>query len=198
MRKYFTLILIATIALTTGCSNGDKADNESGIVLEDATEKKEITEFNALGNVYKVGKDISSFEEGSDIFDINTVPYVEGEYLEADFALDLVENYLGANYSIYDSLVSIEDGIYKPISEEDKNRNIESLNYLQRQYWLEEDDKIYFKLSKITYLGPGEVEDSVDLEVKGLISSNGEYFKSLMEYKITIIKEGNKILAQLS
>ena len=105
------------LGLLTGCSSNnndvnsnDNINNEVVEVENIVEEPKVYTQFTALGKIYESSKDINILNDGDLIYhDYGDIPYVEGEYKEVDFGLNLLTEYLAKNSDVPTSIYS-EDG----------------------------------------------------------------------------------------
>lgn len=101
--------------ITTVDGNTATAGEDSGDIAEETN-----TEFNALGNTYIGNKGYEGFNANDEI--VNSSNYVQNEYKEIDFAIDLVSQHLLGNAGVYDYLVSSnEDGNVIPLTDNDRS-----------------------------------------------------------------------------
>lgn len=204
MKRIIVLLLLFTMVnLSTGCSNSKKNHEEANkennpIEVVKEEEVPIITSFQALGKTYNENKDISVFKDGDEIYNAD-VPYAVGEYKEVDFANDLITSYFSNDESIYNYLISetnIQGGELIFITEDEKNRLMDSLNSLKEQMSLVKEDVIYFKLSSVTCKTSKE-DNAITIEVKGHISPYDGYYASLMSFMVTVYQKDDKLYANM-
>lgn len=208
LKKKVITLMILTMIFTMGCSNSKNNIKEEGTGqvsqgennIEQQEEEKpveEFTTFEALNMSYEKNKSLSELAPGTEVFN-NTKEnvYVQGEYVEVDFANDLIMNYLSGNTDVSNCVVSIEENKQISLTQEDKNRLDESLTFLKEQMGVTSDSPIYFRLNSVVYEGGKEGEPIV-LNMKGHVSIDGSYFASLANYTVTIFTDGNKIYGHI-
>lgn len=205
------IIVLALLMLLTGCSNNIKEENnntvennveESQGVNEDEQEKV-YSEFEGLGKLYTVNKNIVELEDGTQIYDNwGETPYIYGEYLEVDFAVDLITEYLLGNDGIYANVIESFDGESEDvalISEGEKERLVESTDFLREQMGIEAGGPIYFNLNKVIYNGKvGEDSLGVSIEIRGHISAYQGYYASISTFTVEVYKKNGKLYGIIS
>ena len=149
---------IIILGLLTGCSSNNNDvnnDTNNGVIeVENIVEQPKVyTQFTALGKTYESSKDINTLNDGDLIYhDYGDIPYVEGEYKEVDFGLNLLTEYLAKNQGVYDFIVSSWDSTsdkVQLISGEEKESIMQNVYFLGEQFEVGEDDPIYFKIDKV-------------------------------------------------
>ena len=195
------------LGLLTGCSsnnnnnvNGnDNANNEVAEVESVVEEPKVYTQFTALGKVYESSKDINILNDGDLIYhDYGDIPYVEGEYKEVDFGLNLLTEYLAKNQGVYDFIVSDWDSTsddVELISGEAKERIMENVQFLGEQFAVGIDDPIYFKIDKVIL--QEKLEDQVTLEFRGYLSATNGNFRPLGTFTVTVYTKEDKLYGSI-
>ena len=190
------------LGLLTGCSSNNNSnvnskDNINNEVVENEKEVEEpkvYTQFTALGKIYESSKDINMLNDGDLIYhDYGDIPYVEGEYKEVDFGLNLLTEYLAKNQGVYDFIVSdwdsTSDGV-ELISGEEKESIMENVQFLGEQFGIGENDPVYFKIDKVIL--QEKLEDQVTLEFRGYLSATNGNFRPLGTFTVTVYtKEEN-------
>ena len=152
------------LGLLTGCSsnnndvNSNNNTNNEIVEVENIVEEPKVyTQFTALGKTYESSKDINTLNDGDLIYhDYGDIPYVEGEYKEVDFGLNLLTEYLAKNQGVYDFIVSDWDSTsdeVELISGEEKESIMQNVYFLGEQFEVGEDDPIYFKVDKVINVG---------------------------------------------
>ena len=79
--------------------------------------RRKNTEFNALGNTYIGNKGYEDFNANDEI--VNSSNYVQNEYKEIDFAIDLVSQHL-LEMQVYDYPFHDENGNVIPLTDNDR------------------------------------------------------------------------------
>lgn len=154
----------------------------------DITEEKN-TEFNALGNTYIGNKGYEDFNANDEI--VNSSNYVQNEYKEIDFAIDLVSQHLLGNAGVYDYLVSSdENGNVIPLTDNDRAHIEKDLySFKVEQYGVYEDTPLYFNFMYAQFLGYDG--DGVKLYIRGHISGLA------VSYIVTVYEQGNNLVAKI-
>ena len=154
----------------------------------DIAEEKN-TEFNALGNTYIGNKGYEGFNANDEI--VNSSNYVQNEYKEIDFAIDLVSQHLLGNAGVYDYLVSSdENGNVIPLTDNDRAHIEKDLySFKVDQYGVYEDTPLYFNFMYAQFLGFDG--DGVKLYIRGHISGFA------VSYIVTVYEQGNNLVAKI-
>ena len=154
----------------------------------DIAEEKN-TEFNALGNTYIGNKGYEDFNANDEI--VNSSNYVQNEYKEIDFAIDLVSQHLLGNAGVYDYLVSSdENGNVIPLTDNDRAHIEKDLySFKVEQYGVYEDTPLYFNFMYAQFLGYDG--DGVKLYIRGHISGLA------VSYIVTVYEQGNNLVAKI-
>ena len=201
------ICVIIMLGLLTGCSSNNNNDvnindntNNEIVEIEDAVEEPKVyTQFTALGKIYESSKDINTLNNGDLIYhDYGDIPYVEGEYKEVDFGLNLLTEYLAKNQGVYDFIVSEWDSTSDEvnlISGEEKERIIENVQFLGEQFELGENDPIYFKVDKVIL--QEKLEDQVTLEFRGYLSATNGNFRPLGTFTVTVYTKEDKLYGSI-
>lgn len=201
------ICVIIMLGLLTGCSSNNNNDvnindntNNEIVEIEDAVEEPKVyTQFTALGKIYESSKDINTLNNGDLIYhDYGDIPYVEGEYKEVDFGLNLLTEYLAKNQGVYDFIVSEWDSRSDEvnlISGEEKERIIENVQFLGEQFELGENDPIYFKVDKVIL--QEKLEDQVTLEFRGYLSATNGNFRPLGTFTVTVYTKEDKLYGSI-
>lgn len=201
------ICVIIMLGLLTGCSSNNNNDvnindntNNEIVEIEDAVEEPKVyTQFTALGKIYESSKDINTLNNGDLIYhDYGDIPYVEGEYKEVDFGLNLLTEYLAKNQGVYDFIVSGWDSTSDEvnlISGEEKERIIENVQFLGEQFELGENDPIYFKVDKVIL--QEKLEDQVTLEFRGYLSATNGNFRPLGTFTVTVYTKEDKLYGSI-
>lgn len=201
------ICVIIMLGLLTGCSSNNNNDvnindntNNEIVEIEDAVEEPKVyTQFTALGKIYESSKDINMLNNGDLIYhDYGDIPYVEGEYKEVDFGLNLLTEYLAKNQGVYDFIVSEWDSTSDEvnlISGEEKERIIENVQFLGEQFELGENDPIYFKVDKVIL--QEKLEDQVTLEFRGYLSATNGNFRPLGTFTVTVYTKEDKLYGSI-
>lgn len=208
MKRISILALIIITMLTIGCSNKNKESiDNNGMYTEEVEKDEEIIEenytvFNCLDNVYEKNQDITLYEKGEEVFNnLTNNIYETGKYMEVYYANDFIEKYLSGDQSVYNYLITLDDKYdvgYKEANNDEKDRLKESLQFLREQMYLNNEDPIYFRLSKVSYDGQVEgIKDSVILNMTGYISGDNINFLSLSKFTITIVQDKDKLLVNI-
>ena len=193
---------IIMLGLLTGCSSNnndvnsnDNINNEVVEVENIVEEPKVYTQFTALGKIYESSKDINILNDGDLIYhDYGDIPYVEGEYKEVDFGLNLLTEYLAKNQGVYDFIVSSWDSTsdtVQLISGEEKESIMQNVYFLGEQFEVGEDDPIYFKIDKVIL--QQKLEDQVILEFRGYLSATNGNFRPLGTFTVTVYTKEDKL-----
>ena len=195
------------LGLLTGCSSNNNSnvnskDNINNEVVENEKEVEEpkvYTQFTALGKIYESSKDINMLNDGDLIYhDYGDIPYVEGEYKEVDFGLNLLTEYLAKNQGVYDFIVSdwdsTSDGV-ELISGEEKESIMESVQFLGEQFGIGENDPVYFKIDKVIL--QEKLEDQVTLEFRGYLSATNGNFRPLGTFTVTVYTKEDKLYGSI-
>ena len=201
------ICIIIMLGLLTGCSinnnnNVNNNDNINNEVLEYegvVEEPKVYTQFTALGKIYESRKDINMLNDGDLIYhDYGDIPYVEGEYKEVDFGLNLLTEYLAKNQGVYDFIVSdwdsTSDGV-ELISGEEKESIMENVQFLGEQFGIGENDPVYFKIDKVIL--QEKLEDQVTLEFRGYLSATNGNFRPLGTFTVTVYTKEDKLYGSI-
>lgn len=195
------------LGLLTGCSSNNNSnvnskDNINNEVVENEKEVEEpkvYTQFTALGKIYESSKDINMLNDGDLIYhDYGDIPYVEGEYKEVDFGLNLLTEYLAKNQGVYDFIVSDWDSIsdeVELISGEEKESIMESVQFLGEQFGIGENDPVYFKIDKVIL--QEKLEDQVTLEFRGYLSATNGNFRPLGTFTVTVYTKEDKLYGSI-
>lgn len=198
---------IIMLGLLTGCSSNNNSnvnsnDNINNEVVENEKEVEEpkvYTQFTALGKIYESSKDINMLNDGDLIYhDYGDIPYVEGEYKEVDFGLNLLTEYLAKNQGVYDFIVSdwdsTSDGV-ELISGEEKESIMENVQFLGEQFGIGENDPVYFKIDKVIL--QEKLEDQVTLEFRGYLSATNGNFRPLGTFTVTVYTKEDKLYGSI-
>lgn len=201
------ICVIIMLGLLTGCSSNNKSnvnsnDNINNEVVESegvVEEPKVYTQFTALGKTYESSKDINVLNNGDLIYhDYGDIPYVEGEYKEVDFGLNLLTEYLAKNQGVYDFIVSdwdsTSDGV-ELISGEEKESIMENVQFLGEQFGIGENDPVYFKIDKVIL--QEKLEDQVTLEFRGYLSATNGNFRPLGTFTVTVYTKEDKLYGSI-
>ena len=194
------------LGLLTVCSinNNDvyinnNTNNEIVEVENIVEEPKVYTQFTALGKTYESSKDINTLNDGDLIYhDYGDIPYVEGEYKEVDFGLNLLTEYLAKNQGVYDFIVSDWDSTsdeVELISGEEKESIMQNVYFLGEQFEVGEDDPIYFKVDKVIL--QEKLEDQVTLEFRGYLSATNGNFRPLGTFTVTVYTKEDKLYGSI-
>lgn len=195
------------LGLLTGCSSNNNSnvnsnDNINNEVVENEKEVEEpkvYTQFTALGKIYESSKDINMLNNGDLIYhDYGDIPYVEGEYKEVDFGLDLLTEYLAKNQGVYDFVVSDWDSTsdeVELISGEEKESIMENVQFLGEQFGIGENDPVYFKIDKVIL--QEKLEDQVTLEFRGYLSATNGNFRPLGTFTITVYTKEDRLYGSI-
>ena len=195
------------LGLLTGCSSNNNSnvnsnDNINNEVVENEKEVEEpkvYTQFTALGKIYESSKDINVLNNGDLIYhDYGDIPYVEGEYKEVDFGLNLLTEYLAKNQGVYDFIVSDWDSTsdeVELISGEEKESIMENVQFLGEQFGIGENDPVYFKIDKVIL--QEKLEDKVTLEFRGYLSATNGNFRPLGTFTITVYTKEDKLYGSI-
>ena len=170
--------------ITTVDGNTATAGEDSGDIAEETN-----TEFNALGNTYIGNKGYEGFNANDEI--VNSSNYVQNEYKEIEFAIDLVSQHLLGNAGVYDYLVSSnEDGNVIPLTDNDRAHIEKDLySFKVDQYGVYEDTPLYFNFMYAQFLGFDG--DGVKLYIRGHISGFA------VSYIVTVYEQGNNLVAKI-
>lgn len=213
MKKRIVIAFIISIILQVGCSNFQDSNNEindemmkveeiTGEETIDEKTSEEYTSFTALDNIYTKGEDISKLNTGQELFNnIEGGNYIIEKYIEADFACDVIDEYLLGNGQVFNSLITLdetlEDGFIE-CTDEEKVRLNNGLISLRAQMGVNDDSPIYFRISKAIYEGKAEgIEKSAVIKVIGHLSSDNINFVSLSKFIVTIVYDKDKLLANI-
>lgn len=195
------------LGLLTGCSSNNNSnvnsnDNINNEVVENEKEVEEpkvYTQFTALGKIYESSKDINMLNNGDLIYhDYGDIPYVEGEYKEVDFGLNLLTEYLAKNQGVYDFIVSDWDSTsdeVELISGEEKESIMENVQFLGEQFGIGENDPVYFKIDKVIL--QEKLEDQVTLEFRGYLSATNGNFRPLGTFTITVYTKEDRLYGSI-
>ena len=195
---------IIILGLLTGCSSNNNDvnnDTNNGVIeVENIVEQPKVyTQFTALGKTYESSKDINTLNDGDLIYhDYGDIPYVEGEYKEVDFGLNLLTEYLAKNQGVYDFIVSSWDstsGTVQLISGEEKESIMQNVYFLGEQFEVGEDDPIYFKIDKVIL--QQKLEDQVILEFRGYLSATNGNFRPLGTFTVTVYTKEDKLYGSI-
>ena len=170
--------------ITTIDGNTATESNNNDNIAEETN-----SEFNALGNTYIGNKGYEDFNANDEI--VNSSNYVQNEYKEIDFAIDLVSQHLLGNIGVYDYLVSSdEDGNIIPLTDDDRSHIEKDLySFKVEQYGVYEDTPLYFNFMYAQFLGyDGE---GVKLYIRGHVSGFA------VSYIVTVYEQGNNLLAKI-
>ena len=170
--------------ITTIDGNTATESNNNDNIAEETN-----SEFNALGNTYIGNKSYEGFNTNDEI--VNSNNYVQNEYKEIDFAIDLVSQHLLGNIGVYDYLVSSdEDGNIIPLTDDDRSHIEKDLySFKVEQYGVYEDTPLYFNFMYAQFLGyDGE---GVKLYIRGHVSGFA------VSYIVTVYEQGNNLLAKI-
>ena len=207
MKKAIILSMIILTMIQVGCSNKNDVNTNNEQVIEEVnsdadTIEEDYTVFNSLDNTYEKNEDVTLYEYGEEVFN-NVIdnPYERGKFMEVDYANDFIEKYLAGDERIYDYLITIDDKYeigYRNSTDDEKNRLKESLQFLREQMYLNTEEPVYFKLSKVSYEGKVEgIENSIILNVTGNVSADNINFLSLSKFTITIVQNKDKLLVNI-
>lgn len=202
MKKCSVLVLLIALLLN-GCANSNTSelinDNNKNVIEKNNDKSIEYTKFTALGKVYEGSKNIMDLNEGDKIYDrINGYPHVYGEYKEVDFASDLLTEYLHKNSQVYNYIISEwnqNDDNVKLISDEEKNRIEENVNFLGEQFGLSNEDPVYFKLDKVILKNKNK--NVVELELRGYLSATDGNYRPLGTFTITVYVKDDKLYGSI-
>ena len=194
------------LGLLTGCSsnnndvNSNNNTNNEIVEVENIVEEPKVyTQFTALGKTYESSKDINTLNDGDLIYhDYGDIPYVEGEYKEVDFGLNLLTEYLAKNQGVYDFIVSDWDSTsdeVELISGEEKESIMQNVYFLGEQFEGGEDDPIYFKVDKVIL--QEKLEDQVTLEFRGYLSATNGNFRPLGTFTVTVYTKEDKLYGSI-
>lgn len=191
---------IIILGLLTGCSSNNNDVNNGVIEVENIVEQPKVyTQFTALGKTYESSKDINTLNDGELIYhDYGDIPYVEGEYKEVDFGLNLLTEYLAKNQGVYDFIVSSWDSTsdtVQLISGEEKESIMQNVYFLGEQFEVGEDDPIYFKIDKVIL--QQKLEDQVILEFRGYLSATNGNFRPLGTFTVTVYTKEDKLYGSI-
>ncbi|MBP3916723.1 hypothetical protein [Clostridium sp.] len=197
---------IIMLGLLTGCSsnnndvNSNNNTNNEIVEVENIVEEPKVyTQFTALGKTYESSKDINTLNDGDLIYhDYGDIPYVEGEYKEVDFGLNLLTEYLAKNQGVYDFIVSDWDSTsdeVELISGEEKESIMQNVYFLGEQFEVGEDDPIYFKVDKVIL--QEKLEDQVTLEFRGYLSATNGNFRPLGTFTVTVYTKEDKLYGSI-
>ena len=195
---------IIILGLLTGCSSNNNDvnnDTNNGVIeVENIVEQPKVyTQFTALGKTYESSKDINTLNDGDLIYhDYGDIPYVEGEYKEVDFGLNLLTEYLAKNPGVYDFIVSSWDSTsdtVQLISGEEKESIMQNVYFLGEQFEVGEDDPIYFKIDKVIL--QQKLEDQVILEFRGYLSATNGNFRPLGTFTVTVYTKEDKLYGSI-
>ena len=201
------ICVIIMLGLLTGCSSNNNSnvnsnDNINNEVVENEKEVEEpkvYTQFTALGKIYESSKDINVLNNGDLIYhDYGDIPYVEGEYKEVDFGLNLLTEYLAKNQGVYDFIVSDWDSTsdeVELISGEEKESIMENVQFLGEQFGISENDPVYFKIDKVIL--QEKLEDQVTLEFRGYLSATNGNFRPLGTFTITVYTKEDRLYGSI-
>ena len=201
------ICVIIMLGLLTGCSrnnnnNVNSNDNTNNEVVENEKEVEEpkvYTQFTALGKIYESSKDINVLNNGDLIYhDYGDIPYVEGEYKEVDFGLNLLTEYLAKNQGVDDFIVSDWDSTsdeVELISGEEKESIMENVQFLGEQFGISENDPVYFKIDKVIL--QEKLEDQVTLEFRGYLSATNGNFRPLGTFTITVYTKEDRLYGSI-
>ena len=204
-KKIISIIIM--LGLLTGCSSNNNSnvninDNINNEVVENEKEVEEpkvYTQFTALGKIYESSKDINVLNNGDLIYhDYGDIPYVEGEYKEVDFGLNLLTEYLAKNQGVYDFIVSDWDSTsdeVELISGEEKESIMENVQFLGEQFGIGENDPVYFKIDKVIL--QEKLEDKVTLEFRGYLSATNGNFRPLGTFTVTVYTKEDKLYGSI-
>ena len=196
------------LGLLTGCSsnnndlNSNNNTNNEVVEVENTVEEPTVyTQFTALGKIYESTKDINQYNEGDTIYDNMSEPqYVQGEYKEVDFALELLTEYLAKNQGVYDFIVSdwnSDSDEVELISGDEKQNSIDEVNFLGEQFMLNDEDPIYFKLGKVILQEKNEENNSFALELRGYLSATNGNFRPLGTFTVTVYTKEDKLYGSI-
>lgn len=204
MKKAIILSMIILTMIQVGCSSENNANTNSEQVIEEVnndenTIEENYTVFNSLDNTYEKNEDLTLYEYGEEVFNnIIDNPYERGRFMEVDYAYDFIERYLAGDESIFDYLIMIDDKYeigYRDSTDDEKNRLKESLQFLREQMYLNTEEPVYFRLSKVSYEGKVEgIENSIILNITGHVSADNINFLSISKFTITIVPNKDKLL----
>ena len=209
MIKHLSLVLMLCICTTfVSCNNKNNVSEKSTSSLEQVETSDEnllvedFSKFSFLDNTYEKNEDIRLLEEGTEIFNAkNGQDYIRGKYFEGDFAIDLVTKYLEGNMDIYNYLyseVEINNNVIL-MSNEEKQRLIESQQFLKEQMEIQEGQPIYFKLDKLIYNGQvNENNNELEFEVRGFISAYSDYFASISSFPVTVCIDKDRVYGNIN
>ena len=194
------------LGLLTGCSsnnndvNSNNNTNNEIVEVENIVEEPKVyTQFTAIGKTYESSKDINTLNDGDLIYhDYGDIPYVEGEYKEVDFGLNLLTEYLAKNQGVYDFIVSDWDSTsdeVELISGEEKESIMQNVYFLGEQFEVGEDDPIYFKVDKVIL--QEKLEDQVTLEFRGYLSATNGNFRPLGTFTVTVYTKEDKLYGSI-
>ncbi|WP_297712925.1 hypothetical protein [Clostridium sp.] len=198
---------IIMLGLLTGCSGNNKNNvNINDNINNEVTETEEVveepkvyTQFTALGKIYESSKDINILNNGDLIYhDYGDIPYVEGEYKEVDFGLNLLTEYLAKNQGVYDFIVSEWDSTsdeVELISGEEKESVMQNVYFLGEQFGIGENDPVYFKIDKVIL--QEKLEDQVTLEFRGYLSATNGNFRPLGTFTVTVYTKEDKLYGSI-
>ena len=198
---------IIMLGLLTGCSGNNKNNvNINDNINNEVTETEEVveepkvyTQFTALGKIYESSKDINILNNGDLIYhDYGDIPYVEGEYKEVDFGLNLLTEYLAKNQGVYDFIVSEWDSTsdeVELISGEEKESVMQNVYFLGEQFGIGENDPVYFKIDKVIL--QEKLEYQVTLEFRGYLSATNGNFRPLGTFTVTVYTKEDKLYGSI-
>ena len=173
-----------TDEIITSVDGNTATAGESSDIAEETN-----SEFNALGNTYIGNKSYEGFNTNDEI--VNSNNYVQNEYKEIDFAIDLVSQHLLGNAGVYDYLVSSdENGNVIPLTDNDRAHIEKDLySFKVEQYGVYEDTPLYFNFMYAQFLGYDG--DGVKLYIRGHISGLA------VSYIVTVYEQGNNLVAKI-
>ena len=195
---------IIILGLLNGVSSNNidvNNDTNNGVIEVEniVAQPKVYTQFTALGKTYESSKDINTLNDGELIYhDYGDIPYVEGEYKEVDFGLNLLTEYLAKNQGVYDFIVSSWDSTsdtVQLISGEEKESIMQNVYFLGEQFEVGEDDPIYFKIDKVIL--QQKLEDQVILEFRGYLSATNGNFRPLGTFTVTVYTKEDKLYGSI-
>ena len=126
--------------------------------------------------------------------------YIQGEYKEVDFALELLTEYLAKNQGVYDFIVSdwnSDSDEVELISGDEKQNSIDEVNFLGEQFMLNDEDPIYFKLGKVILQEKNEENNSFALELRGYLSATNGNFRPLGTFTVTVYTKEDKLYGSI-
>ena len=195
------IIILGLLNGVSSNNNDVNNDTNNGVIeVENIVEQPKVyTQFTALGKTYESSKDINTLNDGELIYhDYGDIPYVEGEYKEVDFGLNLLTEYLAKNQGVYDFIVSSWDSTsdtVQLISGEEKESIMQNVYFLGEQFEVGEDDPIYFKIDKVIL--QQKLEDQVILEFRGYLSATNGNFRPLGTFTVTVYTKEDKLYGSI-